>query len=89
MTTIVVGVNNQATALAAFTRAKSHAQLTDADLHLVYAVDVGDAAAEATARRHAEVPAQVLRHAMCSVLVVDTASASTTAKDSSPSKPFG
>ena len=144
MTTIVVGVNNQATALAAFTRAKSLAQLTDADLHLVYAVDAGDTAAEATARRHAEglleslalssgrpvvvhvnagkphdailqvagkqhadlvvignkgltkrgrftreVPALVLRHATCSVLVVDTASASMTAKDSSPSKPFG
>ena len=54
MTTIVVGVNNQATALAAFSRAKSLAQLTDANLHLVYAVDAGDTAAEATARRHAE-----------------------------------
>ena len=144
MTTIVVGVNNQATALAAFTRAKSLAQLTDADLHLVYAITVGDTTAEATARRHAEglleslalasgrpvavhvvaakpheailqvaskqhadlvvignkgltkrgrftreVPAMVLRHATCSVLVVDTASGSLGGKDSSPSQPFG
>jgi nucleotide-binding universal stress UspA family protein len=127
---IVVGVNNQATALTAFTRATQLARMTDAQLHLVYAISKSDPGAEATARRHAEgllqslqlasslpvsihalvaaphdailtvarehnadlivignkgltrrgrftreAPAQVLRHAPCSVLVVDTTSA--------------
>ncbi len=126
---IVVGVNNQATALAAFTRAMQLAKMTEADLHLVYAIDEADPTAEATARRHAEglldslkmssafpvsvhaivgkpheailtvareqnadlivignkgltrhgrftkeAPAQVLRNATCSVLLVDTTS---------------
>jgi len=126
-TTIVVGVTNRATALAACSRALSLARATDADVHLVYAIDKADSEAEATARRHAEgllqslalsstrpmsvhvvagrphdailsvardnhadlivvgnrgltkhgrftreTPAQVLRHATCSVLVVDT-----------------
>ena len=124
---IVVGVNNQATALAACSRAIELARMTDAQLHLVYAIAASDPNAEATARRHAEgllqslklssalpvsihaiggkpheailtvareqnadlivignkgltkrgrftkeAPAQVLRNATCSVLVVDT-----------------
>lgn len=53
-TNIVVGVNNQATALAACSRAMTLARMTDAQLHLVYAIAKDDASAEATARRHAE-----------------------------------
>jgi nucleotide-binding universal stress UspA family protein len=53
-TNIVVGVNNRATALAACSRAMSLARMTDAQLHLVYAIDKADTGAETTARRHAE-----------------------------------
>jgi len=143
-TNIVVGVNNQATALAACSRAMSLARMTDAQLHLVYAIDKADTTAEATARRHAEglleslklssaipatihvipnrpheailmvaheckadlivignkgltrwgrftraAPAQVLRRATCSVLVVDTAADSGNSANTVPAQPFG
>ena len=129
-TTIVIGVTNQATALAACARALELARATDANVHLVYAIDEHDPHAESTARRHAdglleslalssslpmtvhtvighaadailqvaattqadvivignkgltrhgrfthETPAQVLRKATCSVLVIDTSAA--------------
>ena len=134
-TTIVVGVNNQATALAAYSQAMSLAKMSEAQVHLVYAIDAGDPNAEAIARRHAdgllsslqlstmhpvtvhtvigrpheailavaqehradlivvgnkgltrrhrftkEAPAQVLRYATCSVLVVDTSGEAATQK---------
>lgn len=129
-TSIVVGVSNHATALTAYSQAMSLAKMSDAQVHLVYAIEPGDPNAESIARRHAdgllsslqlsttlpvtvhtvvgrpheailavahehaadlivvgnkgltrrgrftkEAPAQVLRHATCSVLVVDTSGA--------------
>lgn len=52
MTTIVIGVTNHTTALAACNRAFELARPGD-QIHLVYAVE-GDGAAAATAERHAD-----------------------------------
>ena len=54
MTTIVIGVTNQSTALDACSRGLALARATDAAVHLVYAVNEGDSKAEDVARRHAE-----------------------------------
>ncbi len=54
MSTIVIGVTQHTTALAACTRALELARATDADVHLVYAVDERDRESEATTRRHAD-----------------------------------
>jgi nucleotide-binding universal stress UspA family protein len=59
MTTIVIGVTNQTTALAACNRAFELARPGD-QIHLVYAVE-GDGAEVATAERHADGLLQTLQ----------------------------
>ena len=59
MTTIVIGVTNHTTALAACKRAFEHARPGD-QIHLVYAVE-GDGAEVATAERHADGLLQTLQ----------------------------
>jgi nucleotide-binding universal stress UspA family protein len=60
MTTIVVGVTNHTTALAACNRAFELALLGD-QIHLVYAVEGDGAAAATTAERHADGLLQTLQ----------------------------
>jgi len=52
--TIVVGVTNRQTALVATEHALQVARASDADVHLVYAIDRVGSPSGTTARRHAE-----------------------------------
>ena len=52
--TIVVGITNRSTALAASEHALGLARTTGATVHLVYAIDSGDGREADDARRHAD-----------------------------------
>jgi nucleotide-binding universal stress UspA family protein len=70
MTTIVIGVTNHTTALAACKRAFELARPGD-QIHLVYAVE-GDGAEVATAERHADGLLQTLQLSSCRPVSVHT-----------------